>query len=164
MVDFTPELTPREVKTYASLRDYATCVASLLRVEDPVSNELVDKVGSTVTGWWTEGWGCSRIVFSRIRRRGGDSRWVFKIPLCGKGETDNYREARYYKRGDGRMAKCRLVVIGGLDCLVMEKVDTHDPIPYGYGTPEWAKYVDCCQVGRSRSGEIVAYDYADGPP
>jgi len=78
------------------------------------------------------------------------------------GVSDNLIERiRYRKwRGQGRYAPCRFLnekERGSI--LVMEYVE-----PIGWGmpnTPDWAKYIDCGQVGTSRHGSVLAYDYGD---
>lgn len=97
------------------------------------------------------GEGRHRIVF-----RHGD-RFVLKIPKGNEGLHANYLEADRYRhrRIDWlpiALARCRLLPNGW---LVMEYAD---PLPYPEH-PEWASYVDCQQVGRTRDGRVVAYDY-----
>jgi hypothetical protein len=89
-----------------------------------------------------------------------DGRWVIKVPLNDYGLADNSREARLSRRwGRGPdqngvlYARCRLLKNGW---LVMERVDTSVP---DEAQPRWADYVDCQQVGLTRAGRIVAYDF-----
>lgn len=97
------------------------------------------------------GQGRTRKVF----RRGNV---VVKIPLNEKGFLDNAMEAgmyrKYGKKGDiVPYARCRLTRAG---FLVMEYVA---PVARGFVAPDWAGFVDCCQVGHNSKGELLAYDY-----
>lgn len=105
------------------------------------------------------GEGRNRIVFEK------DNGTVIKIPLNEEGIEDNYSEERRYmkcgKTGDViPYAKCEVYNDdNGIPHLHMERV-----YPLGVeesAVPEWADFVDCGQVGRTLSGEIVAYDYSD---
>lgn len=87
--------------------------------------------------------------------------FVIKIPRNSNGVTDNRWESAKYRNypRHGRkeingicFARCRLL---HNDWLVMELLTTamHDDLP------KWAGYVDCGQVGLTKSGHVVAYDY-----
>ncbi len=104
------------------------------------------------------GHGRNRITY-RISER-----YVVKIPLNQDGVADNWYEAKQCKR-DPDTAKCRLLG----DCLVMEFVDDIHQI-WGHLPlwekmerinllPYWVDYVDCRQVGFTRTGKLVAYDF-----
>jgi hypothetical protein len=87
--------------------------------------------------------------------------WVIKIPKDDWGLGDNYHEATvskiYKNRPNGNgvyFAKCKITPCG---LLVMEYVDTTS---INYKTlPEWTGFVDCNQVGLTKDGRLVAYDY-----
>jgi hypothetical protein len=90
-------------------------------------------------------------------------RFVIKVPCRDQGYSDNHNEARIsrkYGRGpdlDGILyARCRLLANGW---LVMERLDV-EYIPPEV-RPRWADFVDCAQVGRTRDGRIVAYDFGN---
>ena len=101
--------------------------------------------------------GRQRIVFLK------DNQWVIKVPKDEWGLLSNEQEFNRYKLfgkiGDiVAYAECYLQDDeNGISLLVMEKVEQL-PIK---DQPDWAKYVDCGQVGKNTKGEIVAYDYAD---
>jgi hypothetical protein len=102
--------------------------------------------------------GRNRAVFIK------DEKWVVKVPLNDYGMSDNYAEERRYqkfgKTGDDiPYAECRVVHdTNGIPLLEMERVTL---LTETDAVPKWADYVDCAQVGRTSSGEIVAYDYSD---
>jgi len=84
-------------------------------------------------------------------------RTVVKVPKCGFGVSDNLIERdRYRHNPEGRYAPCRFWP--GTNMLVMEYVE---PIQRLCDKPEWADYIDCGQVGTSRSGKVLAYDYGN---
>lgn len=96
------------------------------------------------------GEGRNRLVY----RLGEHGRYVIKVPKSNYGINDNYHEARIYKEHKDDIisyARCRLTGT----FLIMEYVEPIDT----WDIPEWAKYVDCGQVGRNLNGKIVAYDY-----
>lgn len=84
-------------------------------------------------------------------------KYVIKIPLNFNGEVDNAWEARVRLR-DIPTARCRLATLGGWQVLVMEYVEV--PTDFSYAAyPNWCKSVDCAQVGWTRQGKLVAYDF-----
>lgn len=102
--------------------------------------------------WTFIGQGRTRAVFLLP---GG--RYVVKIPVDEMGYHDNWSEARQAKR-DGwlykhQVARCRLMKNGW---LVMEYVKPAT----GEELPDWVGSVDCGQVGWTRDGRLVAYDFA----
>lgn len=83
---------------------------------------------------------------------------VIKIPINEYGLYNNWDEATIFsRREDGcyiPLARCKMVK--DTPYLIMEYVEqTKDP----YVEP-WTYSVDCSQVGYTRSGKLVAYDYA----
>lgn len=97
-----------------------------------------------------------------------NGRFVLKLPYTDSGEEANRYEHAVYKQGKAkeRLAKCRLVKLYGLDCLLMEKVREmteeeiceHTADSYDH----WIYEIDCEQVGYNRRGKIVAWDYEWG--
>ncbi len=90
---------------------------------------------------------------------------VLKIPRRPDYVKINECEAELYMRARqpghkffGRLAETCLLIIRDIPCILMEKL-----IPLEDGQePEWAYDVDCAQVGLNpRTGEILAYDFAD---
>ena len=75
---------------------------------------------------------------------------VLKFPLSVDGFFDNTHEAEV--KGE-RYAECCMV--GNSTILAMEFVDR---IPYE-SLPGWAGFIDCGQVGKTKDGRIVAYDF-----
>ena len=89
-------------------------------------------------------------------------KWVVKVPkTCARlaGIQDNWSEYHTFKRASpairARLARCRL--FKG-EILIMEKLCTAN-LCWG-NIPEWARGIDCGQVGYNRKGNLVAYDYA----
>lgn len=95
----------------------------------------------------------------------GTQRWVYdmgvyvlKVPLDEAGLMANDREANTFKRWKNRpdldgcyYARCHLWKNGW---LLMEKIT-----PLKEDPPEWADWIDCHQVGQTRHGKVVAYDF-----
>jgi hypothetical protein len=86
--------------------------------------------------------------------------YVVKLPRNHGGLGDNDWEGSISNAEDSdpndvQYARTRLVYVGEIPIIFMERV-TH---AYGERLPEWAMSVDCGQVGYTRSGRLVAYDY-----
>jgi hypothetical protein len=89
-------------------------------------------------------------------------KYVLKIPRDdseGDAEEANRSEAHAYISGclPFPVAKCRLIRYLGKDCILMEKVDTSPD--YKRSENKWVNKVDIYQVGYTRKGQLVAYDY-----
>jgi hypothetical protein len=78
------------------------------------------------------------------------SEFVLKFPVTIDGYYDNTREASTIGE---HYAKCFMVMNSTI--LAMEYVER---IPYNE-MPDWAAYIDCGQVGKTKDGRIVAYDF-----
>lgn len=98
---------------------------------------------------------------SRAAFRHGD--YVIKYPLNQWGERDNVREAEIWRDRETLpypVARCRLFQIAGIPLLIMEYVE---PIAHE-DKPDWSDMLDKGatgeNMGRRRSGQIVAFDYA----
>lgn len=91
-------------------------------------------------------------------------KYVLKFPRSISGALANIEEAWMYhigERMDGNIARCRLILFKGMYCVMMEAVqyvDSHMNLRTG---PYWLYEVDCLQVGYTRKGKLVAYDYPD---
>ena len=94
--------------------------------------------------------------------------YVLKFPICDKGKADNIHEAKYSginipnKDYLVQTPKARLINYEGFDCLLMEYVSQEkgmDIVTKLDKVPPWIHGVDCMQVGYTRSGRLVAYDY-----
>jgi hypothetical protein len=102
--------------------------------------------------------GRNRMVFVK------DDGFIIKIPKNDWGVSDNCSEERRFnkfgKTGDIiPYAQCRVINDeNGIPLLEMERVY---PLLDTDKKPSWSDYVDCAQIGRTLSGEIVAYDYSD---
>ena len=90
-------------------------------------------------------------------------RSVVKFATCRRGWSCNDLEAflfaKYVSEKPTIFARCRMIVLGGVECLLMEHVNEIN----GFGTPglpPWVSSIDCGQVGYTRRGKLVAYDYA----
>jgi hypothetical protein len=106
--------------------------------------------------------GCGRHRTTYDMRDG----WVLKIPNSTAGVVANEEEAEIYgkwSRGqyssDLQYARCHLLIFAGVVCVRMEKVD--DGWDSAKDFPSWVDYVDCCQVGFTERGQLVAYDYSN---
>ena len=98
------------------------------------------------------------IGVGRYRTVFRDGDWVYKVPHDkeGWGMASNDLEARPWSTRDRRYyARCELVEIQGCIVLKMEYVEH-------VGRSEradWTWYIDCSQVGRTKDGRLVAYDW-----
>lgn len=87
----------------------------------------------------------------RQRRTYKRGNFVLKVPFNEDGEHSNYREHYTYKKNIGDIyAPCRL--FGRYLMMVYVQQVKHN-LPY------WAGEIDCCQVGKTKAGKIVAYDF-----
>jgi hypothetical protein len=95
-------------------------------------------------------------------------KYVLKVPRNENGIADNYWEAAidFHKDAWSKKirvnARCRL--IPGTTLLVMEYVEpaTTAEVKHRLNLermPEWTDFIDCQQVGFTRSGKLKAYDY-----
>lgn len=126
---------------------------------------------------WTENARtCLQTLFNRYKNKNtcedihvGRNRVVFlfphyvvKLPRNADGYADNDWEGSVSHlensnpKEDIQYARTRLVYYHGIPILFMERVEQ---VCCGEALPEWVKSVDCCQVGWTQKGEIVAYDY-----
>ena len=90
--------------------------------------------------------------------------YVLKFPLCEAGEGDNDWESSIVsnKSEDSeeiKYPKTKYITIGGFVCVIMEMVVELDPEQYWFLKEDWFLSVDGGQVGKTRSGHVVAYDY-----
>ena len=85
----------------------------------------------------------------RVYQRG---EFVLKIPHNIEGEYSNQKEALLYKANKKEnFSPCRLFD----KYLIMRKAHKLDHVP------DWADYIDCQQVGITKYGKVVAYDYGN---
>lgn len=113
------------------------------------------------------GYGATRTTFAHGKNR------VVKVPICSGHHENNRREYSAYLRSlktsqnprGVRVAKCYPGYLKGVPVLFMERVKplaTPCAKMKGFdkktrGLP-WVHYLDCAQVGETKSGEIVAFD------
>lgn len=107
------------------------------------------------------GAGRNRAVF---KLRSGN--YVIKVPLNEYGFLDNGREASVVSNkkdledDDIKYPQTRYVEYDEIPCVVMEYVSPiENNEEYQKNKKWWFDYVDCRQVGFTRKGEIVAFDY-----
>lgn len=84
-------------------------------------------------------------------------KYVIKVPHNDGGFRANQEEYDLYcnqAKSSIPLAKCRL---HKSDILLMEFVKSASWRP---DLPEWVRSVDCQQVGYTRTGKLVAYDYS----
>lgn len=82
---------------------------------------------------------------------------VVKIPISEAGIFMNWAEDIRWKKSKERnlLARCRLIPNSSI--LVMERVEVFQG--HYLHLPDWCWGVDCFQVGYTRAGKLVAYDY-----
>lgn len=85
-----------------------------------------------------------------------NSKNVIKVPLNYAGGSDNFVETKKQDFGFP-IPRNKRIFIDDFCCVIMEYVE---PVKEWKNLPEWTSWIDCCQVGTNRKGEIVAYDYA----
>ena len=95
-------------------------------------------------------------------------RHVLKIPVNEDGMYDNSSEAEQWRRrrehSSFPIARCRILLNkDGLPLLVMERVVPTEPKPRP-AMPDWVYSIDCQQVGYTRKGALVAYDFSRYEP
>ena len=86
---------------------------------------------------------------------------VIKLPRNDKGLDDNMIEANRYSRSEekDKLARARLLDIGGVPVIVMIKVNTMNTLDAVGQKPKWADFFDCGQVGLTKQCKWRAYDY-----
>lgn len=93
---------------------------------------------------------------------------VIKIPTANDGCADNdwegsvcggiARSREWESQEDANYPNTKLLEIDGLVCVMMERVE---PVHFdNYNkVPDWVKGIDGGQVGFTKKGKLVAYDY-----
>ena len=148
-----PNLTSEAVRTY-TIKDFAKDCAGKILPPDRSRYTYWD--GQTIDGWDYLGAGGSRMTFTRP-----GSKYVLKIPVSKMGIRCNEEEANAFRADKRRLARCRMIVLSGLKCLLMEKLDVSDIYNrLGREAPSWTCHMDGLQIGYNRKKELVAYDYA----
>lgn len=119
-------------------------------------------------GFTQIGSGCTRVTFGKPRVD-----YVIKLPSGSSSSYVNVNEVKFAKNPKKgiKVAKCSLEILKGVPVVKMERVK---PLvePAFFGTARglrtiqriqksgerWITEVDCCQVGRTKDGRIVAFD------
>lgn len=103
----------------------------------------------------------SAIAQGRHRRVFESKHCVVKLPISLEGNSANLHEAYTFKTNPNYIyARCRLIRIGDLYVLFMEKVRTRfNPYDKNEKFPDWVDSIDCGQVGFNSKGKLVAYDF-----
>lgn len=96
-------------------------------------------------------------------------RYVVKLPSNFDGFTDNDWEGSVSNGPEQlarptefiQYARTRLAVVGEIPICLMDRVDTNVRRKKYAGRvlPDWVNSVDCQQVGYTRRGRLVAYDW-----
>jgi hypothetical protein len=98
--------------------------------------------------------------------------YVIKFPRSPLDEISNKEEAQSWNKKDwklaGKLAKCRLISLNGMICLIMERVESlyevmedNHPNDRDERITKWAANLnDGPQVGINRKGKILVYDWA----
>lgn len=126
----------------------------LTRIRESLTTRLIGRAEDVVEGR-------NRRVFLM---RG----YVIKVPLNYEGIDDNLHEGKQ-RRPAGPLgeyetiyARTRLVHHHDIPVLLMERVThaTSAALDAYFGKiPSWVYGIDCCQVGFTKDGRLVAYDY-----
>lgn len=80
---------------------------------------------------------------------------VIKFPLCDKGIADNSYEAT---STDEVNAKTKLINVGDFPCAIQERL-VMPTSEQRKEFPSWTDFIDCCQVGFDKKGNLKAYDF-----
>lgn len=89
---------------------------------------------------------------------------VFKVPTTPDGFRDNDWEASLISIPDMPIARSRHLPNCDIPVVVMERVQPCGPqeiVDRLGAVPDFVSAVDMAQVGWTRKGRLVAYDYAD---
>ncbi len=91
-------------------------------------------------------------------------KYVVKLPTCGDGCADNDWEGSICGSEPDKIqyARTRLVYHHDIPIVFMERVEyasTKNMRAKLGHEPEWVHSVDCSQVGWTRKGRLVAYDF-----
>lgn len=121
-----------------------------------------------IPGWQFVAKGSFRACYKRPNRK-----WVLKVPRIKKGIQDCVNEASMFKHREGKynpkaeehmqgaLAPCRIVKIAEMPCLIMPEVDTTLRNRYN-DHPKWTHMLrDGRQIGTTRRGKVVVYDYGN---
>ena len=81
--------------------------------------------------------------------------FVLKFPMCKYGIIDNEYEASVSCKCLLKECYAECCMVGNTTVLCMEFVEK---IPLSQ-MPTWADSFDCLQVGRTKDGRVVAYDF-----
>lgn len=89
-----------------------------------------------------------------------NNEYVIKLPINGFGDLDNHYELNpdawiAHEHLAKTWSNDELNQAFNLDLVCMEWVDT----TYVNDAPDWCKGVDCNQVGYTKDGRLVAYDF-----
>ncbi len=83
-------------------------------------------------------------------------KYVVKFPISPGGYGDNDWEGSICGGEYIQYARTRLHYYHDTPIVFMEQVS---PVKSFNGLPDWCDFVDCCQVGYTRAGKLVAYDF-----
>lgn len=109
---------------------------------------------------------CLQVFMGRNRNVFDMGNYVVKIPKNLDGFADNDWEGSISNANDDpeeiRYARTRMVEVSEVPVVFMERVEhasTAETIARLGFEPDWVGSVDCGQVGFTRDGRLVAYDY-----
>jgi len=131
---------------------------SPIRFPVEMEDEREDPRFKAARMWAEETYG-PPIGTGRLRAAFWDGDDVLKVPLDMVGVWGNYEEASTYKDPYEPRARCeideRLTALLGIPILRMEFVEH-----VGWSkVSDWTWGVDCGQVGLTKDGRLVAYDW-----
>ncbi len=82
--------------------------------------------------------------------------WVFKVPINRMGMDSNIKEHKYKEKNNvHEFPITKLFFLKDIPILKMEYVEYLD----SKDKPDWSGCIDCGQVGKTKKGKIVPYDY-----
>lgn len=88
-----------------------------------------------------------------------DDLWIIKVPLNEEGIHDQYWVLDCFEKNkaQGIYAQCYLKIENEIPLLIMERVKPF--IGDSRSLPKWVQQIDYQQVGYTKDGRLVAYDY-----
>lgn len=109
---------------------------------------------------------CHQVFMGRNRNVFDMGRYVVKVPKNLDGFADNDWEGSVSNANEDpdeiRYARTRMAYFADIPVVFMEyaeHADTQDMVSRLGQEPAWVGCVDCGQVGFTRDGRLVAYDY-----
>lgn len=155
------DLTPAQIQKLKKWKKTTERQKALKAAESKLFDSGFDQIGE----------GLTRKVFSKPQED-----FVLKLPIDSFSWEANVSEILAYKNKTWPVAKCRLVFILGVPVVKMEKVKAactpQDCLSLAQVARKlkvktkdisWAECLDCFQIGKTKTGKIVAFDAGEAP-